>query len=206
MTEPTPDPAVAPESERDLNEPEAAPLPRWVPVAIGVLLVVLGALAVVTGLRYRNDTLVGMVGGTSATAVHTATAHAPPGEPEAGASLVMPGGDNDVNVPTANEPVAGNSRAVIEGGPGGVSSQVRVWARRGIVFEIVPDDAMLYINDMPIGEARQFNSMDEAYELPHPGSYNVRVVAEGFRERQFVVTAAEDATQDVARLRVALQK
>lgn len=204
MTEPTPDPVVAPESERDPNEPEAAPLPRWVPVAIGVVLVAMAALAVMTGLRYRNETLVGMIG-TSSAPPRTATTHAPPGEPEAGASLIMPGGTSE-NVPTANEAVTGNSRAVIEGGPGGVTSEIRVWARRGIVFEITPEDAMLYVNDLPIGEARQFNSMDEAYELPHPGSYTVRVVADGYRERQFVVTAAEDATQDIARLKVTLQR
>ncbi|MEA2489110.1 MAG: hypothetical protein QOH21_902 [Acidobacteriota bacterium] len=204
MTEPTPDPAVAPMDERDPNEPEAAPLPRWVPVAIGVLLVVLGALAVATGLRYRTDTLVGMVR-TSGNRVHTPSTPAPPGEPEAGASLVMPGGANE-NVPTANKAVTGDSRAVVTGGPGGVTSQVRVWARRGVVFEVTPEDAMLYVNDVPIGEARQFNSMDEAYELPHPGSYTVRVVADGYRERQFVVTAAEDAQQDIARLNVSLTK
>jgi hypothetical protein len=201
--EPTPDPVVAPDAERD-TEPEPAPLPRWVPVAIGVLLVVLGALAVATGLRYRQDTLVGMVR-TSGNRVQAPSTPAPPGEPEAGASLVMPGGANE-NVPTANEAVTGNSRAVVSGGPGGVSSQVRVWARRGVIFEITPPEAMVYVNDMPIGEARQFDSADEAYELPHPGSYTVRLVADGYRERQFVVTAAEDAQRDIARLNVALAK
>ena len=178
-------------------------MPRWVPVVIGVVLVALAGLAVMTGLRYRDGTLVQMVPGSGAQ--RTATSPAPPGEPEAGASLVMPG-ENGQNVPSANEPVSGDARAIVTGGPGGVSSTVRTWARRGVVFEITPADAMVYVNDMPIGEARQFDSMDEAYELPHAGSYTIRAVAEGYRERQFIVTAAEDAQQDVARLRVSLEK
>ncbi|HEX6159727.1 MAG TPA: hypothetical protein VF111_06150 [Thermoanaerobaculia bacterium] len=178
-------------------------MPRWVPVAIGVILVALAGLAVITGLRYRDSTLVKMVSGDNGP--RTTTSSAPPGEPEAGASLVVPGEDGQ-NVPSANEPVSGDARAVVSGGPGGVTATVRTWARRAVVFEIEPSEAMVYVNDMPIGEARQFDSMDEAYELPHAGSYTIRVVAEGHRERQFIVTAADDAQQDVARLRVTLEK
>lgn len=201
MTEQIPDPPVVDETQRDA-EPEAAPMPRWVPVAIGVVLVALAALAVMTGLRYREGTLVQMVPSRTE---RTATSPAPPGEPEAGASLVLHG-ENGQNIPNANEPVSGDARAVVTGGPDGVSATVRTWARRGVVFEVEPGDAMLYVNDMPIGEARQFDSMDEAYELPHAGSYTVRIVADGYRERQFIVTAADDAQQDVARLRVTLEK
>lgn len=201
MTEQLPEPpAVEPPQP---PEPESAPMPRWVPVAIGVVLAALAALAVMTGLRYRDGTLVQMVPGNGAQ--RTATSPAPPGEPEAGASLVVPG-DNGENVPSANEPVSGDARAVVSGGPGGVSATVRTWARRGVIFEITPPDAMLYVNDMPIGEARQFDSTDEIYELPQAGSYTIRAVADGYRERQFIVTAAEDAQQDVARLRVTLEK
>ncbi len=48
------------EGERDLVDDTAA-MPRWVPIAIGVVLVTLAALAVVTGLRYRDQTLVRIV-------------------------------------------------------------------------------------------------------------------------------------------------
>jgi len=47
---------------------------------------------------------------------------------------------------------------------------------------------------------RQFNTMDEVYDFAEPGSYTVRIVAPGGAEKTFVVTAAEDAKQDVARI------
>ena len=44
-------------------------MPRWVPVLIGVILVVMAGLAVYTGLRYRDDdTLTEHVRPRSATA------------------------------------------------------------------------------------------------------------------------------------------
>ena len=71
---------------------------------------------------------------------------------------------------------------------------------------LVPDDAMIYINDLPIGEAKQFNTPDEVYDFPAPGSYTVRVVAPGYKERVFVVTAAENAQDEVARIDVRLAR
>lgn len=42
----------------DNEAPDAAPpMPGWVPVLIGVLLVLIAGLAVWTGLRYRHPTL-----------------------------------------------------------------------------------------------------------------------------------------------------
>jgi hypothetical protein len=199
MAEPTP----TPEPPRDDDEPVAAVMPRWVPVLIGAILVGLAGLAVFTGLRYRDNTLVRMVSpdGPRRTAAQTP---APPGEPDAGSSLVLPG--NADAVPAANAPVSGSSRAVITGGPGGVSGTVRLRARRGAVFDVKPEDAMIYVNTMPIGHASQFNSADEVYEFAQPGSYTVRVTAEGYRTREYVVTVAEDAKQDVARISVELEK
>ena len=52
MTEPTPDSPLLPEEHE--SDP-GTPMPRWVPVIIGVMLVVMAGLAVYTGLRYRND-------------------------------------------------------------------------------------------------------------------------------------------------------
>jgi hypothetical protein len=172
-------------------------MPRWVPVLIGVVLVSIAALAVYTGVRYRDD---------STMAAHVRprpereTAPAPPGEPGAGESLVMHGGGDADTTPAANEPVQGQARAVISGGPGGVQTTVRMWARRGMVLNVIPDDAMVYVNDLLIGQVRQFNTMDEVYDFAAPGSYTIRIVAPSGGEKTFVVTAAEDAKQEVARI------
>lgn len=194
MTEQPPDP-LEPHSEDDL-EPGAG-MPRWVPVLIGLVLVSIAALAVYTGLRYRDSN-------TMAEHVRPRTdretAPAPPGEPGAGESLVMHGAGDADNAPVANAPVQGQSRAVISGGPGGVQTTVRMWARRGMVLNVLPDDAMVYVNNLLIGQVRQFNTMDEVYDFAEPGSYTIRIVAPSGTEKIFVVTAAEDAKQDVARI------
>lgn len=172
-------------------------MPRWVPVLIGTILVVMAGLAVYTGLRSRDD-------GTLLAHVRPrhqpqANSPAPPGEPGAGASLVLHGNEGETT-PAANEPVRGQSRAVVSGGPGGVSAVVRIWARRGMVLNVLPDDTMVYVNDLPIGQARQFNTMDEAYEFAAAGSYNVKLVAPNGVEKTYVVTASDDAQQDIARI------
>lgn len=176
-------------------------MPRWVPVMIGVVLLTLAGLAVVTGLRYRDHSLVRMMKGQK---TPRQVPGAPPGEPQPGASLVYPG-DGD-NVPTANAPVMGNSRAEIVGGTGGVSSTVRMWARRGLMIKAVPPDAVVYVNDLAVGQASQFDSDDEIYDFPDPGSYTVKLIAPGYRERQFIVTVSETAPQDVARIEAKLEK
>jgi hypothetical protein len=171
-------------------------MPRWVPVLIGAILVAMAALAVYTGLRSRDEgTLLAHVRPRHQPQANTP---APPGEPGAGESLVLHGDQG--TTPAANEPVRGQSRAVVTGGPGGVSSVVRIWARRGMVLNVLPDDTMIYVNDLPIGQAKQFNTMDEAYEFAAAGSYNVKLVAPNGVEKTYVVTASDDAQQDVARI------
>src|SRR5258706_504665 len=75
------------EPPRERHAPEEPHLPRWVPTLIGAVLVTLAALAVYTGVRYRNPTLAdGIIRSKrSTTAV---TGGGPPGEPGPGASLV----------------------------------------------------------------------------------------------------------------------
>lgn len=182
-------------------EPEPAPMPRWIPVLIGVVLVALAGLAVFTGLRYRDDTLTSQVRPRQ----DRAMTPAPPGEPGAGASLVLHG-ESGENTPVANEPTAGQSRTVITGGRQGVSATTRVFARRGMVLNILPEDAMVYVNDLPIGQVRQFNTMDEVYDFAEPGAYTVRIIASDGAEQVFIVTAAEDAKQDIARISADLRK
>ena len=188
MTEPIPDP--------EPQEPEPA-MPRWIPLLIGAVLVVLAALAVYTGLRYRDEnTMAQHVRPRSS----RATAPAPPGEPGAGASLVLHGDSGD-NTPMANAPVKGQARAVISGGgPAGVTATVRIWARRGMVLNVLPEDTMVYVNDLPIGEVNQFNSADEVYDFAEPGSYTVKLVAPNGKTKTYIITAADDAKQEVARI------
>ena len=194
-----------PEAPRERHATEEPHLPRWVPALIGVVLVLLAGLAVYTGLRYRNPTLAdGIIRGRKSTT--TAAGGGPPGEPGPGASLVFPGESGD-NAPTASDAVTGRARATISGGgPGGVTAAVRLWARRGMTTNVVPDDAMIYVNDLPIGEARQFDKPDEVYDFPAPGSYTVRIVAPGYKDRVFVVTASDNATDEIARLDVKLNR
>jgi hypothetical protein len=176
-------------------------MPRWVPILIGVVLVTMAALAVYTGLRYRDDgTLTAVV---KPRRMERAATSAPPGEPEPGASLVMHGNGAD-STPAANEPVAGNARAMISGGPGGVESVMRIWARRGMLLQITPADSMVYVNDTLVGHANQFDTENEIYDFPQPGSYAVKVVAPNNRQKTYIVTAADDAQQDVAHIKAAL--
>jgi len=189
MTEHNPEHSHAPD--------EPSVMPRWVPVLIGAILVLMAGLAVFTGLRNRDeDTILAKVKPRTSQRANTP---APPGEPGAGASLVLHG-EGGENTPAANEPVRGASRAVVTGGPGGVSSVVRIWARRGMVLNVLPADTLVYVNDTPIGQVSQMNTMDEAYEFAAPGSYTVKLVTPTGAEKIYIVTAGDDAQQDVARI------
>jgi hypothetical protein len=186
------------------ESPQPPLMPRWIPILIGVVLVLMAALAVVTGVRFRDTSLVGMVKPRKPERQFTTAA--PPGEPEAGASLMFPGDSGD-NAPVAHEPVTGPSHAVVTGGGrAGVTATVRLWARRGMTTHVVPGDALVYVNDVAIGQADQFNSEDEIYDFPAAGSYTIHIVAPGYRDRTFVVTAADDAKAEIAAIDVKLDK
>lgn len=186
-------------------EPESEPLPRWIPVLIGVVLVAMAALAVYTGMRYRESgsTFTSIVKPRRVTG--PAPASAPPGEPQPGSSLAFPG-DDAANTPNANAPVTGRARAEITGGgTNGVQSTLRMSARRGMMLVVVPNDAMVYVNDLLIGQASQFDKPDEIYDFPAPGSYTIRINAPGYRERQYLVNVAENASAEVAKISVKLE-
>ncbi len=189
----------------DSQEPEMEPLPKWVAAAIGVVLVVMAGLAVFTGFRFRETTaFTGIVKPRRSPA--PAPASAPPGEPQPGASLIYPG-DDASNTPNANAPVTGRARAEISGGgTGGVQTTLRLTARRGMMMKVTPADAMVSVNDLPIGAAQQFSTPDQVYDFPQPGSYTIRITAPGFRDRQFIVTVADDAKPEVVHLEAALAK
>jgi PEGA domain-containing protein len=185
MTEPPSEPPPEPESE---------PLPGWIPILIGAAL---AALALYTGLRYRQNNLVTVV--RPRRTATTPNALAPPGEPEAGASLLIDG-----NAPPANPPVApGKSRAVVTGTGNAIQSNVLVRARRGMTTAVVPDDAIVYVNDVPVGQAKQFTG--QPYEFASAGSYTVRIAAPGFRDRVFTVTVAGNVENEIARIEAKLQ-
>ena len=180
------------------EEPQAPPMPRWVPIVIGVVLVAIGALAVWTGIRYRHPTLANDIV-KSRRPARPITGAGPPGEPEPGGSLIFPG-----ESPTANAPVAGRSRVEVTGGGAqGITAVVRMWARRGMTFNVTPDDAIVYVNDTPIGQASQWTGV---YEFAQTGSYTVRIDAPGYKEKMFVVTAAENARDEVAPIVAKLEK
>jgi len=170
------------------EEPEPGPvMPRWVPIVIGLVLVTIAGLAVFTGLRYRNDTLVDRV------MKPRRTSRVPP----AGGSTFP--GEGSEKTPVAREPVGGRSRAEITGGgASGVTSTVRITARRGMITKVTPPDAMIFVNDVAIGEAQQHDTQDEVWDFEAPGSYTVRIVAPGYEERQFIVTASDGANPEIA--------
>ena len=83
---------------------------------------------------------------------------------------------------------------------------MRSWARRGIIFHVVPEDAIVAVNNVVIGEARQFSGPNEDYDFPAPGSYTVHITAPGYRDQIFVVTAAENAKDELAKIDVKMQR
>lgn len=196
---PPPDRNDDPRLDRDDDPPQ--PMPRWIPALIGLLLVTFATLAVITGMRYRERPL----GGAVKERRERTTAPAPPGEPGAGASLVLHGQEGDTT-PAAGEPFPGESQTVITGGPGGVTATARTFARRGMVLNVLPEDAMVFVNGVPIGQVSQFNTMDEVYDFAQPGSYTVRIAAPNGIEATFLVIAAEDAKQEVARISARLER
>jgi hypothetical protein len=206
MTEEPQAPAPG-EPDDEPREPSArdeAPLmPPWVPALIGVVLVAMAALAVYTGIRYRNPPQANVIVKRHPLR-STAGGSGPPGEPEPGASLIFPG-DAD-NTPAAREAVTGNARAEITGTGHGITSTVRIWARRGMMTNVTPGDAMVTVNDLVIGQAKQFSTMDEVYDFPAPGSYTIHLSAPGYKDQQFVVTVADDAKLEIARLDVRMEK
>ena len=161
-------------------------MPGWVPTMIGIVLVVMAALAVWTGLRYRNPTLAGNIIHPRRTP-RGITGNGPGGEPEPGASLVFP----------ENSPTAGAAAAT---GSGVMS------ARRALVTNVLPDDAMVYVNGVLIGEAKQFNASHEGYDFPAAGSYTIKLTAPGYKDATYVVNASDDAQQEIARIDVRLTR
>lgn len=172
-----------PESPRERHPPEHPVMPGWVPTVIGVILVAMAALAVYTGLRYRNPTLAGSIIKTRRPA--GTMAGGPPGEPEPGSSLLFP----DNSPPGTETP-----------GPNAIHLQ----ARRGMITSVQPGDALVYVNGLAIGTAKQFSTLDETYDFPAAGDYTVRITAPGYKELQYVIAADDEAPEEIAHIDVKL--
>lgn len=194
-----------PEGEFPVEMPERQlALPFWVPILIGLTLVALAAMAVYTGLR----TQVKPAGREVSTlpAMDTSwrlpdDAGGPPGAPEPGGSRVVSAHELPEPGPIVDEKLP---RYSIAGDAGGVSGLVRFAVRRGIVFDVEPRDAVIYVNDTAVGEVQQFESSDQVYEFAEQGTFTVRVVAPGYVEAEFIVTAADDARDEVAEITTSL--
>ena len=191
--------------EEPLPEHEPPPMPRWVPLLIGAVLVAIAALAVYTGTRYRNkpdDRPVEFKPAASRPAAEYGGGA--PGEPQAGASRILHG-DSGEHAPAADPMDPGRSRVTIAGGREGVTAVVRYSARRGVSFQTQPPDALIYVNDHEIGPANQFAGPDEIYEFPEQGKFTVRIAAPGFVDSILVVNADPAAPVEVVRVVRALE-
>lgn len=186
---------------------ESTKLPRWVPLTIGALLIAIASAAVYTGVTYRRQGLgrafrrLPMVGRIDRGGA--------PGEPEAGASRIMHGDAGDAVPPPGT---AGSDddevRVAIIGGPDGVVPSIKLAARRGIIIRVDPSDAVVYVNDRAMGTAAQFSTEDQVWEFPDVpgGTFHVRLVADGYKEYEYVVTSDPDAEVEVAPLEVKLAR
>lgn len=190
MEEPREAPKPDPEGE------PAQELPGWIALLIGVVLVCLAALAAYTGLRYRSKAEDRPIASREPrTPIEQAGA---PGEPQAGAARVGQPGEN---VPSAEPAEQGRvPRVEITGGPAGVVSTIRYTARRGAIFAVQPNDAIIFVNEEQIGLANQFGGPDEIYEFPAAGKYTVRIAAPGHRDESLILTADPNSSTEVVRI------
>ncbi len=183
------------EAGDEAREERQLALPAWVPAAIGLTLVALAAMAVYTGFRTRvkppeRATEVGAPF-TEVDGLYPEDSGGPPGAPEPGASRVRPGSEVPAPGPSDDEKVE--------------ASRVGIAASRGIVFDVQPSDAVIYVNDVEVGSARQFAAAEDAYEFAEEGAFLVRIAAAGHEEFEVVVLADRDAAKEIAEVSVQLE-
>lgn len=184
-----------PIDERDESLPPPVKLPAWVPLAIGVVLVAMAALAAWTGLRERDVPF----WRAAPVAVDGSSGASVPGEPEPGASRVMHGPEGQLIPRAGATDPSQRASVVIRGDAQSIDRVVRVRARRGMTVNVRPANAVVYVNDQVIGEVAQFSTPEQAWEFAEPsGTYRVTVVAPGYRPLQFEVIANQDAETEIA--------
>jgi hypothetical protein len=190
--------ASAPQEERRLA------LPAWVPAAIGLTLVLLAAMAVYTGFRTQVRPLErsrSLAPFAETDGLYPEESGGSPGAPGPGGSRVTPEGE----VPTP-EPLGGGDNAglAIEGDATGLVGRRSLAARRGVVFDVDPPDAVIWVNDVAVGAARQFASVDQAYEFAEEGVFTIRVTAPRRAEIELEVSADHGAEEEIARITIKL--
>lgn len=182
--------------------PPPVQLPRWVPVVIALVLIAIAAGALWTGMRRRDVPFWKL---TPAARETRGGASRGPMELEPGSSRAMHGGNDVVAAPGTVDP-GQRARVVIQGDSESVVPTVRVEARRGVLVDVRPPDAIVYVNDQLIGEARQFMARDQAWEFAEPsGTYRVVVVAPGYKPLQYEVIARPEARNELAVVRGELE-
>lgn len=204
--DPAPEPPPVAEEDAPLE------LPRWVAPAIGLALVAIAAMAVWTGFRPRTRPEARLV--ITEPAVSRATglpedSGGAPGDPGPGASRMVQsetGGAVPQAQPLPAGPAGELPRITIEGNDAGVTPTSSVEVRRGIAFDSDRPDAIVYVNDLAIGDAGQYAAKDQAYEFAQEGTFTVRVVAKDGTEARFVVVSTAAAETDVVMIRVRLAR
>jgi len=203
-----PSPESAPEPSPAFEE-KPLELPGWVAPALALALVAIAAMAVWTGFRPRSRTETKLVF-TEPAVVQSTTmpedSGGAPGSPEAGASRVVQGESGGEVPPASPLPEGELPRATIAGNAAGVIPTTSFEVRRGIAFDADRPDAIVYVNDVPIGDAGQFAAKDQPYEFAQEGTFTVRVVAKDGAEARFVVVATASAETSVAMIRVRLAR
>lgn len=210
MTEPQPaEPGQTDDKGQALHrraDPPIVSLPKWVPIGLGLVLLIMAVLAVYTGLNYRNVSLSRGLGRVVSSRTPSRVAESGvPGEPQPGASRVVHGEHGEaIPQPDAFDPDQSPSAIRSEGGA--VIPVIRLAARRGLLVRVIPDDALVYVNGQPIGAARQFSSSDQIYEFAEEGRFAVRLVAPGYHEVEYEISATQDAADEVAVINAKLRK
>lgn len=202
-------PAGAPEPGSPAAE-QPLVLPVWVAPAIGIALVAIAGMAAWTGFRQRTSNEVKYVlTGPQLTGATTSIPEqngGAPGDPGPGASRLVQS-ETGGEVPRAEPLPEGElPRPAIRGDAGGVVPTSSLEVRRGIAFDCDRPEAMVFVNDLPIGEAGQFAAKDQPYEFSQEGSFSVRVVAKDGVEARFTVVASAGAETDVKVIPVRLAK
>lgn len=192
---------ASPPDERRLE------LPAWVPAAIGLTLVLLAAMAVWTGFRtqvrpHEEQPSAEVSPFTEADGLFLEESGGPPGAPGPGASRVSPEGDVPAPGPLGE---ARREGLAISGDAGGVSGKKNIAVRRGLVFDVTPLDAVVYVNDVVVGSVRQFDSPESAYEFAEEGVFSVKISSPGYDEVELVVSAGPDETEETAEVTLRLE-
>lgn len=202
-------------SDGESQQPEPAPpqeerrleLPSWVPAAIGLTLVLLAAMAVYTGFRtqvrpHGQETAAEVSPFTEADGFFLEESGGPPGAPGPGGSRVTA----EEDVPSPGSPSErGGATLAISGDAEGVTGRKSIAVRRGLVFDVTPSEAVVYVNDVAVGSVRQFDSPESAYEFAEEGVFSVKVSAPGYAEVELIVDAGPDEAEETAVVQLRLE-